>query len=120
MNTGMSRAANLKCMAVKSLGPDLTDVDGLPAALAQHAGSCLRCQAEVARYRRLRRELGSLAATTESAPSSILPAVEEAIWNEATGSANHRHTRFVATIAGATAAAGVVAVAMWRRAHPAA
>ena len=87
---------------------------------AQHAGSCLRCQAEIARYRRLRRELGSLAATTETAPSSILPAVEEAIWTEAPDHASFRHVRFVATIAGATAAAGVVAVAMWRRTHTAA
>jgi len=120
MNTGMSRAANLRCKAVKGLGPDLVEVNRLPAALAQHAASCLRCQAEVARYRRLRRELGSLATTTEPAPSSILPGVEQAIWTESENDTSHRNARFVATLAGATAAAGVVAMAMWRRTHTAA
>ena len=120
MNTGMSRTASLKCKAVKGLGPDLATTDRLPAALAQHAASCLRCQAEMARYRRLRRELGSLAASTEPASPTILAGVEQAIASEARQHETTRHARFVATLAGATAAAGVVAVAMWRRTHTAA
>ena len=116
----MNRSVNLKCRATRRLVPETLDPDRLPAGLAQHAASCLRCQAEMARYRRLRRELGALAAQTQPAPATIAPRVEEAIWGGDTeGRAGRHANRVVATLAGA-AAASVVAVAMWRRTRVAA
>jgi hypothetical protein len=113
----MLRSTNLKCRAVKGLGPDLVVASRLPAPLAHHASSCLRCQAEVARYRRLRRELGALS-ELERAPHTLLGRVEQNVWAEAAEAAgNGRSARVAATVAGATAAASVMAVAMWRRAR---
>lgn len=122
MNTKMNRSSNLKCKAVKSLGPNLAEASILPAALAHHASTCLRCQAEVARFRRLRRELSSLADHVEPGPRNLVERVEQAVWADAVpAGAQHQAAKVVATIAGATAAAAsVVAVALWRRARTAA
>ncbi|MCP3976605.1 MAG: hypothetical protein GY720_19135 [bacterium] len=118
----MNRSSSLKCKAVKSLGPNLAEASILPGPLAHHAATCLRCQAEVARFRRLRRELSSLADHIEPAPSTLVERVEQAIWADAAPiGAQHHGAKVVATIAGATAAAAsVVAVALWRRARAAA
>ncbi len=122
MNTKMNRSSNLKCKAIKSLGRNLAEASILPSSLADHASTCLRCQAEVARFRRLQRELGALAEQTEPAPRTLFDRVDHAIRTEAvpTGS-QHQGSKVAATIAGATAAAAsVVAVALWRRARTAA
>ena len=120
MNAHMLRASQLKCRAVKGLGPDVADSSRLPGPLAHHAASCLRCQAEVARYRRLRRELGALS-ETERAPQALVARVEQTIWaDEDSEAVKRRSGRVMATVAGATAAAGMVVVAMWRRARTAA
>jgi len=72
------------------------------------------------RVRRLRRELGSLVATTDAAPPTLLRAVERVIWrDDAALTPVRARARIVATMAGATAAAGVLGVAMWRRTHSA-
>ena len=112
----MNRAELLKCKTVRSLGPDMAESDRLPIALADHSATCLRCQAEVARHRRLKRELGALASESQAAPASVLPAVEEAILLTPQGELANATTKVVATVAGATAAAAsVVAVVLWRR-----
>jgi len=118
----MNRPNNLKCRAVKSLGPNLVEASLVPIALSHHASTCLRCQAEVARFRRLQRGLSGLVDQIEPAPSSLVDRVEHAIWADTTATgAQHHAARVAATIAGATAAAAsVVAVALWRRARAAA
>ena len=43
------------------------------APVRNHIGSCLYCQASIARQRRLRRSLEDLATATEPAPAFVLP-----------------------------------------------
>ena len=122
MNSGMNRSAGLLCRAVTGFGPDLVETSRMPPPLAQHAAACLRCQAEVVRGRRLRRELGALAGRIDPAPTTLLANVERAVLADESPVAHQRQTgRVVATVAGATAAAaGVVVVAIWRRTRAAA
>lgn len=112
----MNRSESLKCKTVRSLGPDVAESDRLPIALAHHSATCLRCQAEVARHRKLKRELGALASDRKVAPARVLPTVEGAILVTPQAAPAKATTKVAATVAGATAAAAsVVAVALWRR-----
>ncbi len=115
------RSVNLLCRTARRLGPEIANPSRLPAVVASHVRSCLRCQADAVRYRRLRRELGSLADRIEAAPPFLLTGVEQAISAQLASSAGSRqHAHLAATIAGtAAAAASAVAVAMWRRARAA-
>jgi len=116
LNTSMNRAESLKCKAIRGLGPDIADSDRLPVSLADHGASCLRCQAEVARYRKLRRELGHLAEDAIAAPERVAAAVELAVAAMPQTEPAKPTAKVVATAAGAAAAAAsVVAVALWRR-----
>lgn len=106
------------CLVVRSVAPTV-DVSGLSSRLETHVASCLSCQAEMARYGRLRRQLASLAEVVERAPAPLVAAVEHAIGaGNATESlqASRSHPARVAAAAGAVvaAAAGAAAVAMWR------
>ena len=106
------------CLVLRSLAPS-TDVSALSSRLDAHLGECLCCQAEMARYGRLRRELGSLAAVVVPAPASLVTAVERVIasTDEPAGpSSAITHPARVVAAGGAVvaAAAGAVAVAVWR------
>jgi hypothetical protein len=50
----------MRCEEVTPLLPGLVDGDTMTADVDQHVQSCLRCQAELARYRRLLRTLAML------------------------------------------------------------
>jgi anti-sigma factor RsiW len=69
------------CDAVRSLLPGVMDGD-LPADVTAHTGTCLRCQAEIAQYRRMGRALRSLEPQMAVAPlglhQSVMRAVAEA------------------------------------------
>ncbi len=111
------------CRVVRSIAPS-TDVAGLSKILENHVGSCLSCQAEMARYGKLRRQLASLADVVVDAPSPLIAAVEEAIASEQdpiSAPSDNAHPARVAAAAGAVvaAAAGAVAVAVWRHSRPA-
>ena len=98
-------SADLMCRTVKGFGPVAMRAGSMPRPLAMHAASCLRCQRDLARYRRLRRELGRLAQPIDAAPMTIMPRVEQAIQPELALAPPPRHNaRLAATIAGATAA----------------
>ncbi len=106
------------CRVVQSLAPS-REFDMLNARLDKHVSSCLSCQAEMARYGRLRRQLASLSEVVVEAPEPLAAAVTAAI---ASGEAPIEPTRGIAhpaRVAAAAsavvaAAAGAVAVAVWR------
>jgi anti-sigma factor RsiW len=106
-----------KCAMVRSLTP-AGNISALSSRLDSHLGECLACQAEVARYRKLRRQLASLGEVVVPAPASLVAAVERALATNADGAAeveDESHPAHVAAAAGAVvAAAGAVAVAVWR------
>ena len=105
------------CLVVRSLAPS---TDGAPPAgrLRIHVAQCLSCQAELARYNRLRRQLGSLAEVVEPAPAPLIAAVERKIDMGSEPSTPPRRSpqvgRAAAGGAVAAAAAGAAAVIVWR------
>lgn len=84
-------------------------------AARMHVAQCLRCQAELANYRRLRRAMRDLAAT--SLP--VDPTLEREIMltlDEYDGRSGRRVPGYAAaTIGGLAAAAGVIALATRQR-----
>lgn len=112
----MSPIPSIKCRIVSRIGPGVADGKPLPPRFVAHAGSCLRCQVELARYRKLRRELAALAQAVVAAPASFAPSVDSAIVRTSNLEESPASSRAVAAIASATAAAASVAVvALWRR-----
>ena len=98
------------CEAVRAgmplfVGPE----EPVDRRLARHVDSCLRCQAELAQYRRLRRGLGDLRARTPEAPddlvADVMAHVEAGARRAAVRSARRRVA--YAAAAGAAAAASV-------------
>jgi hypothetical protein len=91
--------------------------DGANARAHQHIGGCLRCQAEVAAYRRLLRHLRSLRYDEVPSPPGALAAVLAAL--EAAELAEHAavsralRVAYVGGITVATAAAGAAGVLVW-------
>ena len=87
-----------------------------------HVSGCLTCQAEAARYRKLCRSLASLADRAEQPPVDFAADVAAALGTEeeATGRATRVGRAAATTGAIAATAAGVIAVAIWRRARHAA
>ena len=87
----------------------------LSADASTHVQQCLRCQAEIANYRRMRRALRSLA----EQPGVVGPELEHQILvalDEADGKTPGRVPAVAAaTIGGLAAAAGVIALAARRR-----
>ena len=116
------------CTVVRLRLPGVDSVDDLGERLAGHVSTCLRCQAETACYRTLRRQLGGLADQTMTAPAALVPSVVVRIENTdlaETGnrSAVIRRTAIaVSAAAGAAVAAtaGTIIVIGLRRAHHAA
>ena len=106
-----------KCRVIQSLAPS-REVAALSKMLDNHVEACLSCQAEIARYGKLRRQLASLSEVVVEAPEPLIAAVADAIASgdappdSATGI---EHPARVAAAAGAVvaAAAGAVAVAVW-------
>ncbi len=97
---------------------DLAAIDDLTllgGASRDHVRQCLRCQAEVAHYRRMRRVLRSLA----EHPASVDPALEHEILfslDHEDGRLVHRvPSRTAATLGGLAAAAGVIVLAARHR-----
>lgn len=87
----------------------------LGVAARTHVEACLRCQAEVANYRRMRRALRSLA----NHPVLVSPRLEDEILDALDGAEGRPPSRVpvaaAATIGGLAAAAGVIAFAARHR-----
>jgi hypothetical protein len=111
------------CQVVdRALPGAMGDTAALPAALRAHVGSCLRCQTELVRYRKISRHLASLAPEVVPAPPGLRGAVIDRI-GPAGAEENAAATKVgrAAAAAGAlVAAAGTVAVVRWIRTHSAA
>ena len=111
------------CRVVRSLAPS-RDFGALSMALDGHISSCLACQAEIARYGKLRRQLAALSDVVVAAPEPLVAAVVAAITaaeSDEESDTGMAHPGRVAAAAGAVvaAAAGAVAVAVWRHSKPA-
>lgn len=104
---------NARCAVVRMRLPGVDSVDELGERLAAHVEVCLRCQAEAARYRTLRRRLGSLSSKEITAPETLTSTVVARITLEETeGSTNRRvGLRRVAVAVSAAAGAAVAATA---------
>ena len=107
------------CLVVRSVAPS-TGAANLSSRLNSHVASCLPCQAELARYSKLRRHLGALAGVIEPAPGRLAAAVADAIASDGVDRTASSHRPRPVQLAAATgavvaAAAGAVAVAVWRQ-----
>jgi len=97
-------------------------LDGEPAPdphLARHVESCIGCQAELARYRRVARLLGQLRHECEELPpglvADVLTSVERAARRRAARRAHAgRRAALAGGVAAALAAAGVAAASLAR------
>ena len=107
------------CLVVRSLAPS-AEATGLISRLDSHVATCLPCQAELARYGRLRRQLAALNEVIVPAPGNLVPTVGwaiAAVEARKPGYVRSAHPGRTAAAAGAVvaAAAGAAAVAAWRR-----
>jgi len=106
------------CRIVQTLAPSCGD-RALSSRLHRHVSTCLTCQAEIVRYGKLRRQLAALAGQTVAAPKPLVATVAAAIASPqpavlVVDEPGHAHKIMAATGAVAAAAAGAVAVALWR------
>jgi len=119
---------NARCTVVRVRLPGVDSVDDLGDRLAAHVATCLRCQAEAARYRTLRRRLGALAPDQMTAPGTLVPSVVACIEIEESDVPGNRRVGLrraavaVSAAAGAAVAAtaGTIIVVGLRRSHNAA
>jgi hypothetical protein len=91
---------------------------GVDDRCAGHVAQCLRCQAEIAAYRRILRHLRALRNDDVRPPAgalaAVLAALEAAAVDEPAGSANRAlRVAYVGGITVATAAAGAAGVLVW-------
>ncbi len=109
---------SIACRAVRFQLPMVDEETQLGGPLAAHLDSCLVCQAESVRYRRLQRSLAKLASDTESAPADLARAVEARLDGSLVPPADPvygRAARVAAGVGAAVAAAGTVVVVRWLR-----
>jgi hypothetical protein len=108
----------VRCDEVALLLPEAVDGNQpVPLLVQRHIESCLRCQAELARYRRMLRSLQLLRTQfLEPAPgllTATLAAIEEASERRAIRSVlSSRRLAYAGAIGGALAAAGATATAL--------
>ena len=107
----------VRCTIATAQLPGIVEGKGMRGRTAAHLASCLRCQAEAARYRLMARELRSLADLEIEAPTSLAEGVNVAI-DVSPPLRLRRRIRSVerAVATGAVVAiAGTVAVLGWRK-----
>lgn len=97
---------------------------GLPDQLREHVGQCLRCQAEAARYRRIRSALRRLPPPDppDGLLDEVLARLDAARWSPACEPGAMHVARLVTCalgIASAAGAAGAAVLFSWGRAHAA-
>ena len=112
----------MRCERVRELVPGLIDGSSVANRVTRaHVNRCLRCQAELAHYRRLRRTARSLEHERWVPPADLLDAVLAGL--ERAGDRTVARTRWAAVYVGgmaataAGAAAGAVLLTRRTRAH---
>jgi anti-sigma factor RsiW len=113
-----------RVVAIRLAGVD--DVDELGRRLSDHVATCLRCQAEAARYRSLQRRLGALADQQHPAPEGFAASVMYRLSEPIEVPTPRRRRPLLpsrATVTAAATGAAVVATAgtlavLLRRLHP--
>jgi hypothetical protein len=97
------------------------DPDALDDDQARHLGRCLRCQADLAQYRRLRRTMGTMVGDLSALPAGVVTDVladlDEALERRARHRVAGRRAAYIGGLAAATAAGvgGVLVLATRRR-----
>ncbi len=108
------RSETVRCADVAD---DLAGADELLLALSArtHVAECLRCQAELAGYRRLRRTMRLLAHDIAPIDDSLEDEILIALDREGQRLSRRVPVRTAATLGGLAAAAGVIALATRQR-----
>lgn len=110
----------MRCERIGELLPGLVDDSAMGGRFIRaHVRSCLRCQAELAQYRRLRRTARSLEREVWVPPADLFDTILAGI--ERAGDRTARRTRRVAVYFGgvaATAAGAAGALLLTRRTRP--
>jgi hypothetical protein len=112
----------VRCEAVAERLPAvLDDPAALDADQADHVGQCLRCQADLAQYRRLRRTMATMASDGANVPfglaTDVLVGLDEALARRARHRTAGRRAAYLGGLAAATAAGvgGVLVLATRRK-----
>ena len=110
----------MRCERVSDLLPGLVDGSAVASRLTRaHLSRCLRCQAELAQYRRVRRAAHSLQAERWTGPADLLETILASLERagERTADRSRRIAMYLGGAAAATAAAaaGAGAVVLTRR-----
>lgn len=114
---------NITCKAVRLQLPVIDHETALVEPLATHLGTCLVCQAEAARYRRLLRSLAGLSRELDRVPVGLAAAVEarlDGVRGAPADRVTGRAAKVAAAAGAAVAAAGTVVVVRWLRGRAAA
>ena len=111
----------MRCETIdRRLSESFEDPGALDADLAAHVGGCLRCQAELVRYRRLRHELARLrpepAVTTDGLLDDIFGTLDASAWARFLARRGRQALCTLVAAAGAAGAAGAI-VAVGRVRH---
>ncbi len=104
----------MRCEDVESQLVEIVDTpDGASPLVDHHLKSCLRCQAEVAKYRKLRRVSLSLKSRVLVPDDDLLPSILDAVRPPATVHRIHKKSRKAVYAGGivVSAAAGALVVA---------
>lgn len=106
----------MNCDQLRNDLPALLDTPP-EGARASHVAACLRCQADLAQFRRVHRQMRALRTVSAPVPAHLLGSIQIAVAGEAQRDprADHAHGRRVVLVAGGVAAAvsagvGVAAV----------
>jgi hypothetical protein len=110
----------MRCEEATSLLPGLVDGDTISLDVQRHVDSCLRCQAELARYRRLLRTLAALRTRYIEPTPGLLGETLAAITDAAEHGARRtlvsgRRLAFAGAIGGGALAAGATAAVLIAR-----
>ena len=112
----------MRCEAVAGQLPGaVDDAQALDPEQARHVAECLRCQADLAHYRRLRRVMVTMGAERLPVPigvtAEVVGRIDEAVLRRARHRAAGRRAAYVSGLAAATAAGvgGVLLLATRRR-----
>jgi anti-sigma factor RsiW len=112
----------VRCDLVAERLPAAVDDDAaLDTAQASHVAHCLRCQAELAQYRRLRRTMAAMATQRHSLPADlatdVLVGLDDALDRRARQRTVGRRAAYLGGLAAATAAGvgGVLVLTTRRR-----